>query len=579
MKDIIEDEEKPHFHKGRGMHRKAEIKTLNQAFHDNIDNWPTDALKKNIAKLEPEEGAEVYLNLNEGDHDITEKALEFERRFRPIVTLRTRELKTELDRWKIGGGSFFRVIADAPDLESSMKVCLQYFILWTRQLFPFQFIFLSIPFFISTLFLWQFSQEYPALDTGVGWQIYVVLMLFGTIFICLGLWTYFEGLYRRVINGIKNWKVIPDSMIGFVVPGILTWTTALEYAIYDLVDHSNFISLIPISAWVNLALGVVVLIIGADFYLRGEKSYVERFSHPMDYAPLLLFIGKNVKEEWTIEGAQFDFFHYRTVFVSKEKLTFHETDKAQENPWFLIDRSWHAFREYIKPNFFLRFFANAVVNIIMWLLIIAYYTMFILQRFNIIDFAFLAQVANVKFLNFLFLALTNIIIPMLVLLMFWSINRTREYKLDLWEDMKSKSKDDLMKYHYLSLEKLRILWNLRNKEHKGEQRITNIWTKGEWIEGDKSRLVARVKLQYPFGRYKDWKTLRDTEEELLSLISLQLKEKELEVIQEEIERAKLRLFKYRRPFLKDRMQRHMEMTEEQASEKLSEMQDNLEKGI
>ncbi|MHA1557684.1 MAG: hypothetical protein ACTSPM_12210, partial [Candidatus Heimdallarchaeota archaeon] len=267
---------------------KSKIKKLTDAFDENIDNWPTEAIKKSLAKLKPEEGAEVYLNLNEGDYDITEEAVGLERRFRPILTLRTQELKTELDRWNIGGGSFFRIIADNKDLDSAVKVCLQYFIIWTRQLFPFQFVFLSIPFFISTLFLWQFSTEFLPVQEGSGGRIYAALLVIGLIFILMGLWTYFEGMYRRVINGIKNWKTVPDSMIGFVVPGVLLWTTALEYAIIDLADYAGgWITFIPISAWLTLALGLVVLIIGADFYLRGEKSFVERFSHPMDYAPLL----------------------------------------------------------------------------------------------------------------------------------------------------------------------------------------------------------------------------------------------------------------------------------------------------
>ena len=543
---------------------KASFKELTEIYEDNIENWPTEAIKRNLEKLKPEKGAEVYLNLNAGDHDVTKEAIGLERRFRPIITLRTQELKTELNRWNIGGGSFFRVIADNKDLDSSYKACIQYLIVWTRQLFPFQFIFLSIPFFISALFMWQFSTEFQPLQEGSGGRIYAALLVIGLIFILMGLWTYFEGLYRRVINGIKNWKVVPDSMIGFIIPGILLWTTALEYAIIDLADFAGgWVALMPVSAWVTLALGLVILIVGADFYIRGEKSFVERFSHPMDYAPLMLFLGKNTKEEWQIEGAQFDYFHYKTTFVPKKNLTFHESDTAQENPWFLIDRSWHAFREYIKPNFFLRFFSSIALNIVLWIAIIAYFTVTLLTRYEVMNFTFLAQLSENSFYNFLFLALSYLILPMIVLVMIWSINRTREFKLDIWEEMKEKTPNDLLKYHYLSYDKLRILWNLRNKEHQGELRITNMWTKGEWIEGDKSRLVAHIKLQYPFDRYKEWHTLRDTDEELLSLISLQHKRRELRRIQRDIENAKTKLYKYRRPFIKDRLKREHEQNEEE----------------
>ena len=553
------------------MNKKKEtegFKELTQIYEENIETWPTEAIKRNLEKLKPEEGAEVYLNLNAGNHDVTKEAVGLERRFRPIITIRTQELKTELNRWNIGGGSFFRVIADNKDLDSSYKACIQYLIVWTRQLFPFQFIFLSIPFFISTLFMWQFSAEFQPLQEGSGGRIYAALLVIGLIFILMGLWTYFEGLYRRVINGIKNWKVVPDSMIGFIIPGILLWTTALEYAIIDLADFAGgWVALIPVSAWVTLALGLIVLIVGADFYIRGEKSFVERFSHPMDYAPLMLFLGKNTKEEWQIEGAQFDYFHYKTTFVPKEKLTFHESDTAQENPWFLIDRSWHAFREYTKPSFFLRLFSSIALNIVLWIAIIAYFTVMLLTRFEVMDFTFLTQLSENSFYNFLFLALSYLILPMIILLMIWSINRTREFKLDLWEEMKEKSPKDLLKYHYLSYDKLRILWNLRNKEHKGELRIANMWTKGEWIEGDKSRLVAHIKLQYPFDRYKEWHTLRDTDEELLSLISLQHKRRELRRIQRDIEDAKTKLYKYRRPFIRDRMKREQAQKEEEEMKK------------
>lgn len=544
---------------------QRKLKTLTEVFDEQIDNWPTESLKRNLERLKPEEEAEVYLKLNPGDYNLTEEATDIERQFRPIITIRTRELQTELKRWKIGGGAFFRVIGDAPDLESAYKLCLQYFIIWTRQLFPFQFIFLSMPFFITSLFLWRFSAVYPA-GPGVSWDKYAALLISGLLFIILGTWTYFEGLYRRFIQGIKNWKVIPDSMIGFVIPGILLWTAALEYAITDLANATGFIALIPFSSWFSLLLGVIILIIASDFYIRGEKSFVERFSHPMDYAPLFIFLGKNVTENWQIEGAQFDFFHYRTDFIPKVKLTFHKTDEEKKNPWFLIDRSWHAFREYIKPNLLLRIFSNVVVNIILWILFAIYYTIIILTQIFGVDLGALTTLTTNETFLFFSQFISYIIIPMIAVLMIWSINRTREYKLDLWEDMQSKTKEELLKQHHLSLDRLRIFWNLRNKEHIGDQRITSLWSKSTWIEGDKSRLVTRVKLQYPFDRYKDWKTLRDTQEELLSLISLQLKERELEDIQKEIEDAKIKLFKYRRPFIKDKIRREKEQALKEESQ-------------
>ncbi len=348
--------------------KESGIRDIKEVFYDNLDNWPTEAIKKNLFRLRPEEGAEVYLNLSEGYHDITNQGLKVEKQFRPKVTIRTQELKTELDRWKIGGGAFFRVIADSPNLNTAMKLSIQYFIIWTRQLFPFQFSFLSIPFFIATLFLGMFTQAYqPSAPTSLG--PYLTFLITGLLFILLGVWTYFEGLYKRFIKGYKSWKTVPDSMIGFVVPGLFFWTTALEYTIYDLTGITNIKTLIPISAWLSLLLGVIILFIGTDSFLRGEKSYVEKFSHPMDYAPLLLFLVKNKEGNWEIEGTQFDYFHYKTTFIPKEKLTFAEDDEKQERSWFLIDRSWHAFREYIKPNLMIRIFSNLVFNIISWLLI------------------------------------------------------------------------------------------------------------------------------------------------------------------------------------------------------------------
>ncbi|MGC9781174.1 MAG: hypothetical protein HZR80_18170 [Candidatus Heimdallarchaeota archaeon] len=58
-----------------------------------------------------------------------------------------------------------------------------------------------------------------------------------------------------------------------------------------------------------------------------------------------------------------------------------------------------------------------------------------------------------------------------------------------------------------------------------------------------------MKLQCPFDRYKKWKTLRDTQEELLSIISLQTKEGELQEIQEEIEKRKTELIQQRASFM------------------------------
>ena len=533
------------------------FRTLSDVFNENLGNWPTESLKLNLLKLKPEDGAEVYLNLNDGDFDLTEEALEVEKKFRPIVTIRTQELKTELDRWDIGGGAFFRVIGDQPSEKEALKLCLQYLIIWTRQLFPFQFIFLSLPFFVAALFLWQFSDAFTAgISTTYG--VYITLLVIGLLFILIGGWTVIEGFYKRFIKGFKKWKIIPDSMIGFVIPGILFWTTALEYAITQLIGKSGFPALIPISAWVSLALGLVILFIGADFYIRGEKSYVERFSHPMDYAPLMIFLGKDKEENWLIEGAQFDFFHYKTSFIPKGKLAFHANDTSKENPWFIIDRSWHAFREFVKANFMLRIFSNLVVRIFIWLLSLGFYTGYVLTRFSVFTINFITPYLEEPW----FLAITYLIIPMFILLSIWATNRTREYNLDLWEELSHKQGADLLKYHHLTFDKLRIFWNLRNRDHKGEQKIATLWTKGEWIEGDKSRLVARIKFQYPFDQYENWHTLRDTQEELLSLIALQVKNRELRSIQKEIRRAKKKLFKYRRPFIRDKMRQRKEQNPE-----------------
>ncbi|MHA1440368.1 MAG: hypothetical protein ACTSPK_00710 [Candidatus Heimdallarchaeota archaeon] len=547
------------------------FRALSDVFNENLSNWPTEALKMNLLKLKPEEGAEVYLHLNDGDYDLTKEALAVEKKFRPIVTIRTQELKTELDRWGIGGGTFFRVIGDQPSEKESMRLCMQYLIIWTRQLFPFQFIFLSLPFFVATLFLWQFSAAFIP-GVGTTWGVYVTLLAIGLLFILIGAWTAIEGVYKRFIKGYKNWKIIPDSMIGFVVPGILFWTTTLEYAITELVGKSVLPALIPISAWLSLALGLVILTIGMDFYIRGEKSYVERFSHPMDYAPLMLYLGRDKNENWVIDGAQFDYFHYKTSFIPKDKLAFHENDTSKENPWFIIDRSWHAFREFVKANLWLRIFANLVVKILIWVVSIGFYTIYALTRFSVFTINFITPYLEEPW----FLAIAYIIIPMILLLSIWSTNRTREYNLDLWEELSHKQGDELLKYHHLTFDKLRIFWNLRNRDHKGEQKITEFWSKGEWIEGDKSRLVARIKFQYPFDQYEGWHTIRDTQEELLSLIALQVKNRELRNIQKEIRRAKRKLFKYRSPFIKEKMRQRKEQNPElqEQSEEHSTPEDN-----
>ena len=537
------------------------IKDIKEVFYDNLDNWPTETIKKNLFRLRPEEGAEVYLNLSEGYHDITNQGLEVEKKFRPKVTIRTQELKTELDRWKIGGGAFFRVIGDSPNLNTAMKLCIQYVIVWTRQLFPFQFSFLSIPFFIATLFLSQFALAYQPESATLG--TYLTFLITGLLFICLGLWTYFEGIYKRFIKGYKSWKTVPDSMIGFVLPGLLFWTTALEYAIYNLTSTTLIKTLIPVSAWLLLLIGAVVLFIGTDAFLRGEKSYVEKFSHPMDYAPLMLYLNKNKAGGWDIEGTQFDYFHYKTSFIPKEKLSFNEEDEKNEHPSFLIDRSWHAFREYIKPNIIIRLFANVIFNIIAWLLIVGVYAIFVIEKFWL-DIGTL----EANFTRPVFFILIYVLLPIIVVFMLWSISRTREYKLNIWEDLSEKDDDEIIRNHHLSYDRLRILWNLRNREHTGEQRFTELWSKSDWIEGDSSRLIARVKLQFPFERYKDWHTLRDTQEELLSLIAVQTKEEELRNLHAEIAEVKRDLQK--------QMMEGIDSIEEELDEYFDEQKEELE---
>jgi len=305
------------------------------------------------------------------------------------------------------------------------------------------------------------------------------------------------------------------------------------------------------------------LFIGVDFFLRGEKSLVEKFSHPMDYAPLLIFLDKDATSNWKIDGAQFDFFHYKTNFIPREKLIFEEDDDAKEHPSFLIDRSWHAFREYIKPNLMIRIFSNIFVSIFLWIITIGIYTIFLLAYFGI----------NLGFINGILdhaaiLTLIYIVLPMLATVMVWSRSRSREYKLDIWEDLAEKDDDELVRNHHMSYDKLRILWNLRNREHQGEQRITNLWSKSTWIEGDSSRLVARVKIQYPFERYKNWHTLRDTHEELLSLIAVQTKEDELRRLQEDIKEVK--------EDLQEQMMDGIDSIEEQLDEYFDDQKEELE---
>ncbi|HUT82498.1 MAG TPA: hypothetical protein VMZ29_14960 [Candidatus Bathyarchaeia archaeon] len=525
--------------------KESSIKEIKEVFYDNLDNWPTESLKKTLFRLRPEEGAEVYLNLCEGYNDLTDQSLEIEKQFRPKLTLRTRELKTELTRWDIGGGSFFRIIGDAETPDKATRLSLQYLVIWTRQLFPFQFGIFSIPFFLMTIFTWLFSSQYPA-GEGTGYWTYLTYLLTGLMFICLGIWVVFEGLYKRTIKGLKNWKIVPDSMLGFVFPGILLWTTALEYAITDLVSANGFIALIPFSAWLSLLVGCVIILIGGDFYIRGEKSYVERFSHPMDYAPLFIFLIRDEKNEWKIDGAQFDYFHYKTFFVPLEKLTFDKDDEVKEHPSFLIDRSWHAFREYIKPNIMIRLFSNLIFDFLLFSITIAAYLVYFLAYFGYALPILAPIVVHPATYIVLF-----VILPMILVLIIWSRSRTREFTIPMWEELYGKDEKNLLMNHHLNFDRLRILWNLRNREHLGEQRITNLWSKSTWIEGDSSRFVARVKMQFPFDRYKDWKTIRDTDEELLSLISIQTKEEELREIRKELFRAKREL---RRQFGSRRME-------------------------
>jgi len=161
-----------------------------------------------------------------------------------------------------------------------------------------------------------------------------------------------------------------------------------------------------------------------------------------------------------------------------------------------------------------------------------------------------------------------VILPMLVIFMIWSISRTREFKLPIWEELNEKDDETLIANHHLSYDRLRILWNLRNREHLGEQRFTELWSKSTWIEGDSSRLVARVKLQFPFDRYKDWHTLRDTQEELLSLIAVQTKQEELRLLHAEIAEVKKDLQK--------QMMEGIDSIEEELDEYFDDQKEELE---
>ena len=207
----------------------------------------------------------------------------------------------------------------------------------------------------------------------------------------------------------------------------------------------------------------------------------------MDYAPLFIYMKRNESNEWDIEGAQYDILHYKTKYVTKGQLFPKDEIETAKRPRFVINKVWHSFSKYEPPSIRILNRRN-IDKITTSLFIIG--ILIVLAGLNAIYFIYSDKLFYNSPGTFI---IQNAIFIFLLIYFIWHFDELREYNLDMWDALSSKNKKDLLKYHHLTYDKIRILWHLDK----------------DFMITSPTTLKIRWKLHYPFRNYEKWDSFRD----------------------------------------------------------------------
>ncbi|MFW9933315.1 MAG: tetratricopeptide repeat protein [Candidatus Thorarchaeota archaeon] len=373
------------------------------------------------------------------------------------------------------GGVLYRAVRNTDDTER----CLQYIYVYTRQFGAINILWMVIiplimglwAYLASTIFQSESSlmlqaisdgnfslllpphvESIPWLITGAVW----IPMLLGGIAPHLG----------DILNMPKGQKFYVRSTTLLIPYGILMW----------LVPFFNFVY-------------ILLVLIAAICFLVAilEWRRIMKSAHDMDYAPVFVWIRRaEGSTKWQFDKACWDYYHYFGVMKTVKELKgrwgryISQYLRHGKKIRLLMDNSWHSFflgskiRSLFLVSVFL-FPALILVGIL---------------------FAFSDAFGDLYPVSVWWL----VILSFLSVLSGWTIARLPFRLVKSWDDYIPQEGEDpeksrVFKQHHLSSEKLRWLWNLREKQ---------------------ARFVIISKMQNPFHLRSDFfLTFRDETEYLL----------------------------------------------------------------
>lgn len=424
--------------------------------------WQTKSIDKQIRKTGlRRKGYDFPLIESE---DTTESEYELAKEFLPDVELSGLELKQEFksDSW---GGSYFRIIKN---LEEPKERCIQWILCWTKQRYFISFWITVLPCFILGIFG---MLMYSLLNFE---QAVASILVVGAIFVFVGI--------IKVLRVLTEGKFSFSNTMLLAPMGMLFWTLLIELYISkrgsEVEEGAEFFhpelgEWLPIGSveqvlndtlkfsWVAAAfivVGIILLIMWRFQPKIGEAT------HPMDYAPIFVYIKKGPKR-WYLDKVRYDAFHYYAGKQSRNELKGLKSLKGRKRPRLQIPNFWHSFetREG-TPNSL-----KTVIGVILIIfsLILGAVSLISAQGEGRLIAEPVVRFTIFPVLLFLgcYLAFSN-----------WP-TRVLSSKLDLSDPI----------YH-LTEDKVRVLWNLK---------------------GNEPAFKVRSKLQGPFVEDEDFNSFRD----------------------------------------------------------------------
>ncbi len=448
----------------------VELKTAQEEIEkEPVKIWQTDSLKQHIEKAGLRKKG--YMMPLVDAEDVTTNEHHLAKEFMPEVKLTGLELRSEKNS-KAWGGSYYRVIKDSENEDSRV---IQWIYVWTKQRFFISFWVTVLPLFllgvVGTL-IYSYILDWK--------QAILSVALIGTIYLLLGL-----SALKDAIKGLTKGKYYFSNGQLFLVFGAVFWMLLVEMYLREAGLLSNiedyvvaieagegFVENVLLSghdlslSWVGLFYFVATAI--ALILLKVPLPSFTHTTHDMDWAPLFIYIKKK-GEEWRLDKIRFDAFHYFADTHSYESLVGSKSLGKKKKPKLEIPNFWHSFR--LKTGF------NN------WFYVLTGFLLLIISLLLAI-IAFVGNpegVLGADLVRFVF-------VPVLLFLgAYLSFSKWPTNVVDKKMDLSDK------KYH-LTVDRLKIFWNLR---------------------GEEPALKVRSKLQDPFMDDDDFKTFRDDLEQIV----------------------------------------------------------------